>query len=54
MRRSPDTGRREPLARPVAAAGPEIRPGLVRRHPGPGAEAVPSARDWPGPPLPTD
>ncbi|MEU1403813.1 hypothetical protein ABZ471_15820 [Streptomyces sp. NPDC005728] len=49
-----DAGGREPVSCPVPAERPGIPPGLVPRHPRPGAEAAPGARDWPGPPLPTD
>lgn len=49
-----DAGGREPVSCLVAAERPEILPGPVPRRARPGTGAVPSARDWPGPPLPTD
>ncbi|KUN78878.1 hypothetical protein AQJ66_29975 [Streptomyces bungoensis] len=49
-----DAGGPEPVSCPVAAERPEIRREPVPGHPRPGAEAAPGARDWPGPPLPTD
>ncbi|MEU7411336.1 hypothetical protein AB0B40_18770 [Streptomyces sp. NPDC042638] len=49
-----DAGGREPVSCLVAAERLEILPGLVPRRARPGTGAVPSARDWPGPPLPTD
>ncbi|MFD5797174.1 hypothetical protein ACFWIO_27335 [Streptomyces diastatochromogenes] len=49
-----DAGGREPVSRLVGAERLEILPGLVPRHPRAGAKAAPGARDWPGPPLPTD
>lgn len=49
-----DVGGREPVSRLVAAERLEILPGLVPRRARPGAGAAPGARDWPGPPLPTD
>ncbi|MFJ9815330.1 hypothetical protein ACIRU3_08650 [Streptomyces sp. NPDC101151] len=49
-----DAGGREPATCLVAAERLDIVPGFVRRQPRAGAEAAPDARDWPGPPLPTD
>ncbi|MFF7971203.1 hypothetical protein [Streptomyces sp. NPDC007905] len=49
-----DAGGREPVSCPVAADRLDIRPGLVKRPARVGAEAASGARDWPGPPLPTD
>ncbi|GHI02206.1 hypothetical protein AQI88_27095 [Streptomyces cellostaticus] len=49
-----DAGGREPVSCLIAAERLDILPGLVPRHPRAGAEAAPGARDWPGPPLPTD
>lgn len=49
-----DAGGSEPVSCLVAAERLEIRRGAVPGHPRPGAEAAPGARDWPGPPLPTD
>ncbi|MCZ0986482.1 hypothetical protein [Streptomyces diastatochromogenes] len=49
-----DAGGREPVSCLVGAERLDILPGLVPRHPRTGAKAAPGARDWPGPPLPTD
>ncbi|MEU6070239.1 MULTISPECIES: hypothetical protein [Streptomyces] len=49
-----DAGGAEPVSCPIAAERLDILPGLVHRHPRAGAHIAPAARDWPGPPLPTD
>ncbi|MEU5536253.1 hypothetical protein [Streptomyces sp. NPDC020362] len=49
-----DAGGREPVSCLVAAERLDILPGLVLRQPHAGGEAARRARDWPGPPLPTD
>jgi hypothetical protein len=49
-----DAGGPEPVSCLIAAERLEIVPGLVPRHPRPGAAACPSVPDWPGPPLSTD
>ncbi|MET8452740.1 hypothetical protein [Streptomyces sp. NPDC005209] len=49
-----DAGGSEPVSCLIAARRLDILPGLVPRHPRAGAHTAPAARDWPGPPLPTD
>lgn len=49
-----DAGGAEPVSSLVAAERPEVRRGPVPGRPRTRAEASPGARDWPGPPLPTD
>ncbi|MFG2358248.1 hypothetical protein [Streptomyces sp. NPDC048521] len=48
------SGGPEPVSCLVAAERLDIRPGQLRRHARPRAQAAPGPRDWPGPPLPTD
>lgn len=49
-----DAGGLEPASCLIAAERLDILPGLVPRQAHAGARAAPRARDWPGPPLPTD
>ncbi|MFF4575322.1 hypothetical protein [Streptomyces sp. NPDC001410] len=49
-----DAGGPEPASCLIAAEGLDILSGLVPRHSRTGARAATGARNWPGPPLPTD